>query len=390
MKTIAIIIAAGKSKRMQNHYSVPKQYLPLGKSTILRESILKFKNHPDVSDVLCVIRKEDLPLYEESTVDLDILNPVIGGDNRLESIYEGLKALEEFAPTNIIIHYANRPFVDKEIITGVIKHLDYCDAVVSAIKEEETIKVSKSGNIIESSFNEKTIWKLQTPEGYKYTILYNLFKEEGSEFFNDIPTMFENAGLPVSIIPGSKKNFEIINQDDYEKAQAIYSLSLEETKSVEIRVGNSFNYYNLTKTTKDKGGFWLFGVKIPLNMKIEAENPKDIGLDTIGDAIIGAIGLGCAYCCPHNKNKRQTKENLRFVSKLLNKRSAKINNIDITCNCNILNICKYKKAMAEEIASQLNIPRERINIKNSGSSFTNLLNDNKKLVIFVITCIKIN
>ena len=93
MKTIALIVASGRGKRMRNSYSVPKQYLPLGKSNVLRETILKFKNHVKIDNVLCVIHPEDLSLYNESIYDFEVLNPVFGGNTRNDSIREGLKAL---------------------------------------------------------------------------------------------------------------------------------------------------------------------------------------------------------------------------------------------------------------------------------------------------------
>jgi 2-C-methyl-D-erythritol 4-phosphate cytidylyltransferase / 2-C-methyl-D-erythritol 2,4-cyclodiphosphate synthase len=385
MKTIAIIIAAGRGKRMQDNFSLPKQYLPLGKSTILRESILKFKNHPQIDDVLCVIHKDDLPLYQESIVDLDILNPVIGGNKKNESVYKGLKALKEFSPLNVIIHHANRPFVAKELISGIIKQLEHCDAVITAIKEEENIKISESGNTIEDSLNKQIVWKIQPPEGYKYEILYNLFDEYNIENFNDIPELFENAGLPVGIIPGSKRNFAIINKDDYEQACDIYSL--QEKKESEIKVGNGFDCYKI----RNGNGIWLCGIKIALKKELETKNKEDTGFNTIADALIGAVGCDCADGCHYDKIKKQeSKINLKSLGKLLNKKSTKINNIDITIIGGDINIDEHKSKMVKNIALQLNIPSERVNIKNSRSNINVLFNENEKLIISVVVCVKMN
>jgi len=136
----------------------------------------------------------------------------------------------------------------------------------------------------------------------------------------------------------------------------------------------------------------LFGVKIPLNKTIEATNEKSVGLNTIGDALMSSVGGGCACCCIDEQNKRENKAGLKLIKKLLTKKSAKINNLDITVVCNNFNICEYSILMKEEIATQLNISKDSINIKSSGTG--NVLLDSfknsDKLLISVVVCTKMN
>ena len=53
----ALVVAAGRGSRFGG--TLPKQYLGLGGSTILRHAVSAFAAHPRVNGVLVAIRPED-------------------------------------------------------------------------------------------------------------------------------------------------------------------------------------------------------------------------------------------------------------------------------------------------------------------------------------------
>ena len=96
MKVIALITASGRGNRFNNSDGIPKQYMPLAGFPMLRHTILAFLNHPQIDEVICTINKDDEKLYEEAVIGLDLLDPVIGGQTRQESVRIGLEALKEY------------------------------------------------------------------------------------------------------------------------------------------------------------------------------------------------------------------------------------------------------------------------------------------------------
>ena len=62
-KIVALITACGRGNRFNRGEGIPKQYLPLAGISMLRHSILAFLNHPQITDVICVIHPDDLTLY---------------------------------------------------------------------------------------------------------------------------------------------------------------------------------------------------------------------------------------------------------------------------------------------------------------------------------------
>ena len=64
MSVAALIVAAGRGSRIRD--SIAKQYLALNSSTILRETVKNFTEHPDVDYVTVVINPKDFNLYKKS------------------------------------------------------------------------------------------------------------------------------------------------------------------------------------------------------------------------------------------------------------------------------------------------------------------------------------
>jgi len=89
-KVIALITASGRGARFSlGGEGIPKQYMPLAGVAMLRHTILAFLNHPKINDVICVIHPDDIKLYEEAVIGLDLLNPVFGGQTRQISVHNG-------------------------------------------------------------------------------------------------------------------------------------------------------------------------------------------------------------------------------------------------------------------------------------------------------------
>ena len=72
--TYALIVAAGRGARFGGE--LPKQYLPLGGSTVLRHAVAAFATHPQVAGVLVMIRPEDQSHYERAIAGLVVRGPV--------------------------------------------------------------------------------------------------------------------------------------------------------------------------------------------------------------------------------------------------------------------------------------------------------------------------
>ncbi len=369
-KIVALITACGRGNRFNNSSAggegVPKQYLPLAGVSLLRHSILAFLNHPKIDDVICVIHHDDVELYEEAVVGLDLLNPVFGGETRQASIRFGLEALRDYNPDKVLIHDGVRPFVSKRVIGGILEKLETHPAVIPAIAVEDTLKKYSDGKI-EWTLERENLWRAQTPQGFIYEDILNSHIAFKDLNFTDDAALNEYAGIPVAIVPGSQNNFKITTEEDYERAKRLASLFIQNVHE-ENRCGTGFDVHAFRARQKDENNFIrLCGIDVEFDKKIDAHSDGDVGIHAAIDALLGAIGegdIGDHFPPTDPKWKNcDSREMLKITNHLLAKKGAKIMNLDITLICEKPKISKFKEQMKVALAEALNISTTRVNVK---------------------------
>ena len=365
-KIVALITACGRGNRFNRGEGIPKQYLPLAGIPMLRHSIMAFLNHPQVSDVLCVIHPDDIELYEQSTIGLDLLNPVFGGETRQSSIRIGLEELIDYKPNKVLIHDGVRPFISKRIINGILEKLESHPAVIPAIAVEDTIKKIGDGKI-EWTLERENLWRAQTPQGFLYQDILNSHIAFKDLNFTDDSALNEYAGIPVAIVPGSQNNFKITTEEDYDRAKHMIPFLIDDYRE-ETRCGIGFDVHGFRKIENDEDNFIrLCGTEIEFDKKILAHSDGDVGIHALIDALLGAIGRGdIGEHFPPSEQKWKncdSREMLKKVYGIIQKSSASILNIDLTIICEKPKILKYKNKMKEELSAILGISTQRINIK---------------------------
>lgn len=365
-KIVALITACGRGNRFNSGEGIPKQYLSLAGVPLLRHSILAFLNHPKITDVICVIHPDDVDLYEEAVAGLDLLNPVFGGNTRQASIRFGLEALRDYNPTKVLIHDGVRPFVSKRVINGILEKLETHPAVIPAVAVEDTLKKYSDGKI-EWTLERENLWRAQTPQGFLYKDIlesHTAFKDLN---FTDDSALNEYAGIPVAIVPGSQNNFKITTEEDFERAQRMVSMLVQNVKE-ENRCGTGFDVHAFRKREKDENNLIrICGIDVEFDKKIDAHSDGDVGIHAAIDALLGAIGAGDIgeHFSPSDAKWKNidSREMLKIVKHLLVKKGATILNLDITLICEKPKISKLKKQMEEELAKVLGIAESRVNVK---------------------------
>src|SRR5665648_912910 len=137
-KITAIIAAAGSGKRMGG--GIPKQYLSIGGTPILIKTVKAFEANAFIDTILVVTNVEYINFFKEDLTRFGIENVdvVAGGDQRQDSVYNGLKAMPKDTDY-VIIHDGARPFVSRKIIADTLDAVLEKNAVVSAVPVKDTI-----------------------------------------------------------------------------------------------------------------------------------------------------------------------------------------------------------------------------------------------------------
>ena len=397
MSVVALIMAAGRGSRFEKSNDLPKQYFNVGGIPILRHSINAFQSHPLIDNVLVVIHPDDIDLYEKATIGLDLLPPVYGGERRQDSVKLGLQALAEFSPKKILIHDAARAFVDKKIITAIVKQLDKNNAAIPAIPIHDTIKKCKEQKTL-WTVDRTDLWKAQTPQGFLFDEAMNFHNMHSDKNFTDDASIYEYFGNHVSVVPGSKHNFKITTDEDHDLAEKIYFHQSKQIIITECRVGSGFDVHAFEDSYVDKYGnkynakysdkfdekypdkfnsnfnmgfsnqfVTLGGIKISSDRKLVGHSDADVVLHAICDAIFGAIGeddIGHHFSDKDPKWKGANSAIfLAEAKRIAHAKGAKINNIDVTIMCEYPKISSHRIAIKENIAQICRIDPSRVNVK---------------------------
>lgn len=361
-RIIALLVAAGKSERMQS--DMPKPYLTVGDYALLRRTAKIFLSHPQVDGVRVVIRREHHPYYRKAVEGLTMFPCVIGGQTRQESVLRGLESVAHRQPEYVLVHDAARPLTSHALISRVINALKDNAAVIPALPVADTIKRVSDGRVGETVPREN-LYKVQTPQGFRFNTLLDAHRQFAGQALTDDAAVIEKAGGTVITVEGEIDNFKITTQDDIERMQTLLSLHME------TRTGMGYDVHQLrehdTDTPISRQNIKLCGVRIPFTHRLLGHSDADVGLHALVDAILGAIGDGdIGTHFPPDDLRWQGADSERFLLhayELVRARGGEIVHLDVTLICEKPKVSPYREQMVLHIAQLLKLSVDRVSVK---------------------------
>jgi 2-C-methyl-D-erythritol 4-phosphate cytidylyltransferase/2-C-methyl-D-erythritol 2,4-cyclodiphosphate synthase len=179
-QNIALIVAAGRGHRFsasagntshETASALPKQYQPLNGAPVLQHALKAFENHQLISHIQVVIHPDDLDLYAVASLGITKCLPAIyGGAERQASVFEGLKALQNLNPQNILIHDAARPHLSEDLISRILAALETSPSVIPVLPLSDTVKLFYEDQTSETLPRDR-LKRVQTPQGFDYGTL---------------------------------------------------------------------------------------------------------------------------------------------------------------------------------------------------------------------------
>jgi len=231
MKHIAIVMAAGSGTRLGG--DMPKQYRLLNGKPVIYYS-LKCIDESFIDEIILVTRHEDISYCEDLIRQFGLKKPVriiAGGNERYESVYEGLKAIKADEETYVYIQDGARPFLNKEILERSRKDAIKYGASVTAVRSKDTVKITNGEMGVKFTPNRADVYLAQTPQTFKYEIIKSsydsLFKSiadtKAPEITDDAQVCELYSNVTVHITEGSYSNIKITTSEDFETAEKFLS-----------------------------------------------------------------------------------------------------------------------------------------------------------------------
>ncbi|MGN9136071.1 2-C-methyl-D-erythritol 4-phosphate cytidylyltransferase [Clostridium sp. HCP1S3_B4] len=224
MKVSAIILAGGKGKRMKANIS--KQFIMLKDKPILYYTLYRFIKNPNVDNIVLVLPKDEIEYCKKNIIEkynLKIDFIVEGGAERQDSVYNGLKALED---TDIVlIHDGARPFVSNKIIEeGIQKAIEFGGAA-PGVMPKDTIKIKDSNSFSKETLDRSTLVAIQTPQVFKFSEIIKCHEKikKDNITVTDDTMVYEMYGNKVYLYDGDYENIKITTPEDLLLGEKILS-----------------------------------------------------------------------------------------------------------------------------------------------------------------------
>lgn len=211
-----VIVAAGTGSRM--NMGINKQFIKLEGKEIIAYTIEKFYSNSNIEDIVVVVKEDESEFFKKDILDkynFKNIKIAYGGKERQDSVYNGLKLLDEKCDV-VLIHDGARPFVSHKIIDKSIEEAKEHKAIVVGVPVKDTIKVIDNDKNIVDTPNRSVLWAVQTPQTFDYNILIDAYKYAfKNEFYGtDDAMLVERIGYKVKMLEGSYNNIKITTQED--------------------------------------------------------------------------------------------------------------------------------------------------------------------------------
>ncbi|HVC53320.1 MAG TPA: bifunctional 2-C-methyl-D-erythritol 4-phosphate cytidylyltransferase/2-C-methyl-D-erythritol 2,4-cyclodiphosphate synthase [Stellaceae bacterium] len=354
-RVYALVVAGGRGARFGG--DLPKQYLGLGGRAVLYHAVAAFAGHPDIAGVEVVIRPEDRAAYDAATAGLDLLPPVTGGAERQDSVRLGLEALAPHGPDRVLIHDGARPFPGRDLIDRVIDALDRAAAAIPAVPLGDTIKRVEEGQI-RTTVDRANLWRAQTPQGFRFAEILAAHRAAHGRALTDDAAIAEAAGIVPVIVAGSEENLKVTTAQDLAAAERLLAARLGD-----IRVGQGYDVHPYGPGDH----IMICGIAIPHEVGAVGHSDADVGLHSITDAVLGAIGAGDIgmHFPPSDPRWKGAASDqfLRYAVNLVRQRGGTVAAVDVTIICERPRVAPHREAMIARLADILGIDEGRVSVK---------------------------
>ncbi len=350
----AIVAAGGAGQRA----GLAKQWLILGGESVLRRSARLLAEGEQVDQLVAVV-----PPGEEARAQAELAGlprparVVAGGAQRADSVRNGLDALEGCAV--VLIHDAARPFAPAELVRRVVEAAARDGAALAAQPATDTVKRASGREAeprVSGTLDRREVWLAQTPQGFRRDLLLRAYAAAGPEASaaTDDAGLVERLGAPVTLVPSGPGNFKITSPDDVGRARALTELP--------FATGVGYDTHRFAPGRK----LILGGVEHEGDGLL-GHSDADVCAHAIGDAILGAAGLGdLGRHFPDTDPRWKGVSSLRLlreIAALAAERGWRLGNADVTLAAKRPKIAPRAEEMRARLAEALGVAPSQVNVK---------------------------
>ncbi|SHE45912.1 2-C-methyl-D-erythritol 4-phosphate cytidylyltransferase [Clostridium fallax] len=214
-KVCAVILAGGKGKRMGKDIS--KQFIEINNKPIIYYTLKAFKQCKSIDQIVLVLPKDEIEYCKREVLKkycLDVDFIVEGGNERQDSVYNGLNVLEHCDV--VLIHDGARPFVSERIIKEGIKYAKEYNAAAPGVMPKDTIKIKSKDGFSKETPERSNLVAVQTPQCFNYKLIKECHEKIRKEkvMVTDDTMVVEYFNNKVYLFEGDYTNIKITTPED--------------------------------------------------------------------------------------------------------------------------------------------------------------------------------
>ncbi len=372
----AIVPAAGRGARFESaSIDYPKQYAPLLGATVLEWSLSALLREPRVAGIVVALAPDDRrwPAIAQALNSAKV-RTTVGGTSRQDSVMNGIESLagEAAADDWILVHDAARPCLTSADLSALIDAVQMAgpasadvNGALLAAPVVDTVKRER-GSIAVDTVDREGLWRALTPQVFGFAQLKQALDDAARAGIavTDEAQAMERLGLPAKLVRGSPFNIKVTRAEDLSMAESILR-GMESSPITQMRIGQGFDVHAFG----DGDHVVLGGVRIEYPRGIVAHSDGDVVIHAVCDAVLGALGEGdIGQHFPDSDPRLRGTDSrifLRTVAALMRKAGFSLVNADVTVMAEAPRIAKHRGVMAANLAADLGVPANRVNIKGT-------------------------
>ena len=381
-----ILLAGGTGNRFGSKTS--KQLININNETLIEICIKNLKKKINKIKILIVSNSKDFKTIKKIATKHDLLEPIIGGKNRHESVYRGLVSINQSPPKFVLVHDSARPFVSRKVLDDLLNEAKKnSDCVIPVLPLSDSLRTVNKNEITKVE-SRKDKFLVQTPQLCNYKELLKAHHNT-TQIYEDESSLLMSTGTKITTMEGDPRILKITYENDFQLLKPYLTNNIKYI----TMIGNGFDIHRFDlKKDNIKSFVTLGGINIPNTNSLIGHSDADVLLHAITDSILGVVNEGdIGKLFPPSDLKWKNSDSSTFLihaSKLLNKKNGKINNIDAVIVCEKPKISDYSDLMQKNIARILNINPKRISIKGKTSESIGFIGRQEGIAAMVNTSIR--
>jgi 2-C-methyl-D-erythritol 4-phosphate cytidylyltransferase/2-C-methyl-D-erythritol 2,4-cyclodiphosphate synthase len=375
----AVLVAAGRGAR----FGGDKLARLLRGRPVLHWTLAAFESCPAIETITLVVGEE----HREAAAALvaaagctRVAAIVAGGAERQESVFRGLCAAP---PSDLIaVHDGARPLIAPGLIARCVEAAREHGAAAPALPVVDTLKRLDPEGRMGETVDRRSLVAIQTPQVFRRELLLQAHEAARREAFagTDDASLVERLGHPIFPIPGDPGNLKITTPEDLDLAEAHLGVRDGTTSAgpslvppqLAPRAGIGYDVHRLIPGRP----LVLGGVTLPHPLGLDGHSDADVLCHAIGDALLGAAGLGdLGRHFPDNDARWKDASSLdllRRIAGLVREAGLRPLQVDATLLAEAPKIAPHVDAMGRHISQALGLSPGAVNVKattNEGMGF---------------------